>query len=304
MENPLKKTLIGLAKLTRFNEYVYFVLISSLLGVISAQGELTGRLFVLLLANWLGVGFAFMLNDIEDAPEDAFSEKNFDRNPISSGLISPHTARIATFVVGVTSAVLFALLGLWPFIFGIASLMLGFLYSFKSIRLKAMPYVELISHSLLLAGLPFLCGYFSFNITLNRFWFWPFIFITAVNMLIVLHGELSDLARDQKARLRQTAVQLGQRAATNLLIALVILVLSAGVFTFFVINLVPAWVILVAAILAIVLILPGYIKVRGSDPEVSVQEFFRKPLERAAALALILYFLLPWLNQIFPSGWF
>ncbi len=299
LETPLKSTLIGLAKLTRFDEHVFFVLITTFLGAAVGQATFGWRLLAVLGANLLAVSFAFMINDIEDAPEDAFSEKNYARNPVSSGLISPQLARAAAVGVVLLSIGLFALLGLQPLMFGLACLLLGWMYSVKSIRLKTMPYVELISHGLLLAGLPFLCGYFTFAARFNSTWFWPFTFVISARIIIVLYGELRNIEQDLLARIHPTVHLLGERAATNLMIAMVVLVASCGAVSFFFINLVPAWVLLFAASVAVLLMIPVIIKIRRGDPQVTAQGLFRKPLERAAALALVLHFLLPLLIRIF-----
>ena len=299
LETPLKRTLIGLARLTRFDEHVFFVLITTFLGAAAGQAVFGWRLVAALGANLLAVSFAFMINDIEDAPEDAFSEKNYARNPVSSGLISPQMAKTAAISVILLSIGLFALLGLRPLMFGMACLLLGWMYSIKSIRLKTMPYVELLSHGLLLAGLPFLCGYFTFAAGFNRTWFWPFTFVMSTRILIVLYGELRNLEQEHLARMHPTALLLGERAANNLMIAMIVLAASCGAVSFFFINLVPAWVLLFAAIVAALLLIPVVIKLRRGDPQVTAQGLFRKPLERAAALALVLHFLLPWLNRIF-----
>ena len=47
-------------RLTRFPEYVSFVIITTLLGAAAGQGSLEWPLIVVLVANWLAVGFAFM----------------------------------------------------------------------------------------------------------------------------------------------------------------------------------------------------------------------------------------------------
>ena len=155
-ETPLKKSFSALIKLVRFQEYGYFILITSLLGAVTAGGILSDRLLAILLANGLVVGFAHMVNDIEDAAEDVFSLKNSLRNPISSGLILPKTARLTAAIVGLIAVALFALMGRWPWIFGAGNLVLGLIYSHKAIRLKALPLVAFISRGALLAGLPFI----------------------------------------------------------------------------------------------------------------------------------------------------
>lgn len=300
----MKRTLTGLAKLTRFNEYVYFVAITTLLGVAAAGGEFNGQLLILLGANWTAVGFAFMINDVEDAPDDALSTGKLKRNPVSSGLISPKAARIATFIVALISAGLFSFLGFWPFILGVFSLLLGFLYSVKAVRLKTIAFFDVLSHSLMLAGLQYLCGYFTYASRFNQVWFWPFTFVMSISIYGELYNELRDLEGDRLARLRHTAIVLGERAATVFMNAMLILGLCAGVVTFFIINIIPAWVRLAIPVFVLVFILPTLIKIRRGDDSMAIQASLQKPLERAVAMALILQFLLPWLDQLWQLGLF
>lgn len=298
----MKKTLSGLTKLTRFYEFGYFVLITSLLGIAAAQGTLTARLVVVLLANWLAVSFAYMINDIEDAPDDAFSTKNSQRNPVSSGLISPKTARIAALLVGLIAAGLYAMLGLWTFIFGITCLFLGILYSLKAVRLKSMALMNIITRGLLLAGLPFFCGYFAFTSTLNRTWFWPFLFVISLSVFYDHRDEPRGVEGQWLSRVRQTAALFGGRSANTIVTAIIILVVTTGVVSFFLINLIPAWVMLTMSGMVILLILPPYLKTRRNETNESMQGLLISTLERAAAMALILQFVLPWLGRFFNSG--
>lgn len=300
----MKRTLRGLAKLTRFDEYAYFVVISTLLGVSAAGGTFTWRLPLILFANWFAVGFGFMINDIEDAPEDAFSKINYERNPVSSGLLAPRHARIAALCVGLVSAGLFGLLGFWPFIFGFTSLILGVLFSVQTVRLKTMAFVDILSHGLLLAGLQFLSGYFTFSNRLNQVWFWPFVFVVSVSIYGRLLKETRDLKGNQLSRLRNTAVFLGNRVTSVLMTAMLILAVFTGVVLVFLINLVPAWVMMVMAFLAVVFVLPQLIKNRRSDSGFTHPYSFEHPLKRAAALALVLQFFLPWLDQLMQLGIF
>ena len=65
----------GLIQLTRWQEYVPFVVPLTLLGGLLAARpngiDLDWRLVAVTLANILAVAYAFMINDIEDAPDDA-----------------------------------------------------------------------------------------------------------------------------------------------------------------------------------------------------------------------------------------
>jgi 4-hydroxybenzoate polyprenyltransferase len=295
----MNQTLKGIAKLTRFDEYVYFVIITTLLGVASAKGFLDWQLFILLPANWLAVGFAFMINDIEDAPDDALSPSKINRNPVSAGLITPQTARIATFIVGLVSAGLFSLLGTWPFLFGLISLILGYLYSSRSVRLKTIAFFDVLSHCLMLAGLQFLCGYFTYTNQLNQHWLWPFIFVMSISIYGELYNEIRDLEGDRAAQLRHTAIILGDKASHILMLTSLMMGIFSGIISFIVIDLIPLWVLIIMTILAALFILPPTLKLRRSDSSMAVQGALQKPLERAAAIALLLQFILPWLDQVF-----
>ncbi len=301
----MKKTIKGLIKLTRFNEYVYFVTITTLLGVAAAGGQPDWRLFLILLpANWLAVGFAFMINDVEDAPDDILSKDKMRRNPISAGLISPKTARMATYFVGVFSISLYSTLGAMPLILGIASLILGALYSLRYIRLKTIAFFDIISHSLMLAGLQLLCGYFTYTSRNTNDWFWPFMFVVSISIYGELYNEIRDAEVDRVAKLKHTAIYLGEKATHILMISMLVLGSFSGFISLFVINLIPAWVLMIMATLAVLFIIPPVFKLRRGDTGVTVQGAFHKPLERAAAFALVLQYLTPWLDHLWNLGLF
>jgi 4-hydroxybenzoate polyprenyltransferase len=304
VEKNLKKTINGLLKLTRFNEYIYFVVITTLLGVAAAEGTFDWQLVVVLVANWLAVGFAFMINDIEDAPDDALSSNKINRNPVSAGLITPKTARIWTFIVGIISAGLFALLGTWPFIFGMISLILGYLYSYRGVRLKTMAFFDIASHCLMLAGLQFLCGYFTYSQTLSQHWFWPFIFVVAISIYGELYNEIRDIEGDKAANLRHTAIVLGEKASHALMLVVLLIGVFSGIVSILIIDLIPFWVFMVMAGLAVLSVIPSLIKIRRGDSSMAIQGSLQKPLERAAAIALFLQYMLPWLNQVLHLGLF
>lgn len=298
MELCLPKTLKGLAKLTRFDEYVYFVIITTLLGVAAARGHFDWRMLVLIPANWLAVGFAFMINDVEDAPDDALSQKKADRNPISAGLITPKTARVASFLTGLLAAALFAVLGLWPFIFGLITLVLGYLYSYRGVRLKTMALLDILSHCLMLAGLQFLCAYFTYATRLERNWFWPFIFVMAISIYGELYNEIRDIEGDRQANLQHTAIILGERAAHILMTIVLVIGIFAGAVSLILIELIPLWVFFLMAVLAALFILPKALRIRRNDSSMAIQGSLQKPLERAAALALFLQYFLPWISAL------
>ncbi|MFW5713266.1 MAG: UbiA prenyltransferase family protein [Brevefilum sp.] len=292
----MQKTLKGLAKLTRFDEYVYFVIITTLLGVASGQGDFDWRFFVLIPANWLAVGFAFMINDVEDAPDDVLTHSKSNRNPISAGLLTLKTARIATFSVAVLSGILFGFLGLWPSIFGTITLILGYLYSHRGIRLKTIPFFDILSHCFMLAGLQFLSGYFTYASRLGQYWFWHFTFVMAISIYGEIYNEIRDIDVDRQANLQHTAIFLGERTAYILMIIMLGIGIFAGTMSLIMIELIPLWVFFTMAMLSILFLLPRVIKIGRDDTSISIQASIQKPFECAAALALILHYILPWLT--------
>ncbi|MFU8827509.1 MAG: UbiA family prenyltransferase [Brevefilum sp.] len=294
----MKSTLTGLAKLTRLNEFGYFILITTLLGVAAAGGGFDQRLALVLLANGLAVGFAYMVNDIEDAPEDAFSGKNKQRNPISSGLISTKTAKTAARVFGLLAVGLYVLLGWWTFTFGMACLLLGILYSHKAIRLKSAALLNMVSRGLLQAGLPFLCAYFAFNTTLNRTWIWPFLFMVFLSFFYDLHDARRADEAERQTRQDRLAALLGYRFAAIMMTAVVILLGSSGIVSFFLISLVPAWVKVTISALFLLFFIPPFLKFRRSQPPELIRGLLFNTLERAAAIGMCLQFLIPWVGQI------
>ncbi len=298
----MKKRLKGLLKLTRFNEYLYFVIITTLLGAASAGGNLDWRLIVVLAANWTAVGFAFMINIVEDAPDDAFLKEKANCNPVSAGMITPKAAYRFSYSVAGISALLFGFLGTWPFILGLLTLILGFLHANRHIRLKNIAFFDLLSHSMMLAGLQFLCSYFSYSTQFSMNWYWPFVFLVMISIYKKLSSEIHDLKEVQAAQCHHTAAALGEKTSHILILIVLIIATFSGMVTFFLINLIPYWVLIIMAILAVIFITPVAVKTRRSDKNIAIQSAFQKPLERAAALALILQFILPRLNQFFPLG--
>jgi len=201
-------TVRGLIKLVRYREYVPFVFVTTLVGVKLADAPLDWRLPVVLVANFLTVCYAFMINDIEDAELDALHPGKRLRNPISSGELRRLWAHTASGGVAFLTLALGVLLGGWALLLLAAGLVLGWAYSYQQLRLKALPVADLISHTLMLAGIQFLVGYFTYA---SGSWsIWPAL---AAFMLFSAYGELynelHDLDTDRAAGLHTTAVVLG-----------------------------------------------------------------------------------------------
>jgi 4-hydroxybenzoate polyprenyltransferase len=242
-----RRPLKGLLQLTRYREYVLFVCATTLFGAKLGGGDFDLRLLIVLLANILVVGFAFMYNDVEDAPDDAMDAKKARRNPISAGMISPRMGRWACVVVSAALLGLYALVGLMPFLLGAFCLALAFLYSWRVARLKSVPVADLISHSLSLAGLQFLCAYFVYDNGKPYSWLF-FLFVVLISVYGELNNEVRDIVVDRKAGIRHTANLIGLRWTKVLMViclASSVLVMGA----FIAMQFIPIWLILVPALI-------------------------------------------------------
>jgi len=299
----LKKTFQGLVKLTHFEAYFFIVVITTLLGITSAKGTFDWRFFVLLPANLLAVGFAYMVNDIENAPNDALAASGNNSNPVSAGWLSPKAARISTFLVAITAGVLFSLLGTWPVVFGSFSLLLGFLYTYRGTRFKNILFFDIVTHCLLFAGLQFLIGYFTFSPRLQMNWFWPFAFVLSLSIFNALRKQIRIIEKENTSQ-QNTAQFLGKRATHILMIIMMIFCIFSGSVALILVDIIPLWVFILGLVMTSLFALLSSFRERMDKSRLSTQDVFLNALERAAALALILQFIIPWVNQVLIINFF
>lgn len=236
-------------RLTRVDEFLAFVLVTTFFGFnVAGAFQFSIPLVATLLGNLLAVAFAFMINDVEDADDDARDAKKVHRNPISAGHVAPRTAYIACFLVAMGSAAFYAVAGWRPFVLGVLCLLLGLLYSWRAVRLKAIPGVDLASHVLLLAALQFLCAYFTFDVSGWR-WLLPCGFVIAVSLYGQLFNQLRDLECDRQAGFVNTVGLAGERFAHILVYGMIVLALALLV-ACVALGIVPVRVMVVAFVLA------------------------------------------------------
>lgn len=194
-----QKLLLIIKNFTRINEIFYFSFMLSLLGqfiALRGAGINWNNFILIAVINTLNSAFAFMINDIEDAEDDAKDPKKSKRNPISSKRLSRQIAQIITFLLIPTSFILSWFVNIHVAIVSVASIVLGFLYSWKKVRLKNIVVVDAVSHALYLSVLIFLSGYVSVRpISLNEFDI-PFWLIVMGSFIFSVSGSLANQYRD------------------------------------------------------------------------------------------------------------
>jgi len=291
----LSSQLKAVVALMRLREIVPFVLVTTLLGV-NVGGARPGlRLLVVLLGNLLVVAFAFMINDVEDAPDDALTPAKAVRNPISAGRLSPRIGYGASFAVAIGGLTLNAALGMWPLALGGLCLALGLLYSWRRVRLKAIPVADLLSHVLMLAALQFLCAYTAFQPG-GQPWLAPCLFVVAISMYGQLFNQLRDLDGDRRAGVNHTAARIGPRAAYTLMILLLLAALALLALSVWQ-GSVPLWTMGLAAGLSPVMLIVPVRRARLSGSATKVHALFHEPV-----LLLFVIVLLAWLAVGAPAS--
>ncbi|MER3545473.1 MAG: hypothetical protein C4311_12970 [Chloroflexota bacterium] len=260
---PWRRVLLDGFRLVRFPEFAHFILLTTLAAARLAGARLDWRLLVILLVNMLAAGFGFVINEVEDAPADALHPLKRRRNPVAAGRLSRRAGLAIASVLGGVALGLSALLGWAVFAISLVSLVLAWAYSWRSIRLKAMPIVDLLEHSWGLAGQQFVLTYLALG---GEAWHvvWP---VLAALMLVSMYGqfynELHDLETDRRAGIRTTAVFIGPRPARVLMYT----VLASGIATFVLAcwrRVVPWWVFIVPLLMLSLLLVWRWLVARFS----------------------------------------
>lgn len=258
----------ALLRLTRWNEHVLFTLPATLLGINLSITHTDGtapdsRALIVVAANVLAVAFAFMINDIEDAQDDARDPVRGARNAVSTGQITPRTAWIVTLLTGIAALMLFALAGPHVLVAGALTVGLSVLYSWRPVRLKALPLVDVIAHVLMLAALLFLAGYVTYSDSLHDAWI-----MAAALALISAYGQLYNQLRDydidRLAGLRNSASILGQQG-TQLILRICLVAAGVLLITSIVLGYLPlGFVGLLAGLSPLLVLLRSRTDMRGT----------------------------------------
>jgi len=231
------------AQLTRWREHVPYTIplvIGGAMFAVQLKGiQLDWRLLAVVFANILAMAFAFMINDIEDAPDDALNENKKAHNVISSGILSITEGSIAAAVAFALSLILYAIGGWWAFGLGGTTLVLSYLYSAYPFRLKARPITDVVSHALMLSGLLVMSGYFTYDAWPGPAWL-VIIGMTLFSAYGQFYNQVADYEVDKEAGLKNTVVLLGKLPTQILMYgslagAIITLIMAA----FY--NVFPAW---------------------------------------------------------------
>lgn len=192
-------------------------------------------MLILLCANQLAVVSTFMINDIEDAEEDAKDKKKLERNPISAKQITKKTGYVVTFVTMLAALVIYSYLGLNTFLVGLSIISIGYLYSWRKVRFKTMPPLDLISHAYFLGAGIVLTVFTTVN-SLTVFNFMVLSISALLSIEVELKYGMRDFELDKKTNVRTSVGTLGINKTKILRYLNYILIISLTVFLFKSVN--------------------------------------------------------------------
>lgn len=255
----------GIIHLSRWKEQLYLVSLTFLGGLVAYMvhgTQLDWRVFVVALANFLTVSFAFMINDMEDAEDDAAHPISAKRNPITNGTLDLKTAWIACGGVVLLALVLYFLGGGIVLAIGILNLILSFLYSWKPVRLKSSTIgLDIVSHTLMLGGLLPLAGYFIYTNQVHS----TIVFVAVATILASTYGQLYNQARDfdadKKAGIKNVTIRVGKKNAFILMYGAIAVAVVCGVLGVIQMGL-PDWFLPVVAVSIVIGLVMTFLFIR------------------------------------------
>ena len=213
-KSPFSLKLNAILKLSRWRQHVPYtlplVIAGALLAVNQVDAVLDWRLLAVVIANILAMTFAFMINDVVDAPDDALNPIKTKSNVISQGILSYQEGYWIAGAFFLLSASLFFFGGWLSFLAGLATLILSFAYSAPPLRLKSRPIVDVVSHILMLSALLMLSAYFIYDTQPNQAW-WVIIAVTMASAYGQFYNQVDDFETDKQAQLKNTAMLLGKQ---------------------------------------------------------------------------------------------
>jgi 4-hydroxybenzoate polyprenyltransferase len=233
----------AIRKLARWRQHVPYtvplVILGALLAVQLNGAVIDWRLFPVLLANILAMSFAFMINDIQDAPDDALNPTRLNTNVINQGTITHFEGIILSVLIFVVAFLLFTIGGWRTLIVGSLTLVLSYMYSAQPFRLKARPIVDIVSHVLMLSGLLMLSGFYTYANDPGAAWL-IFVAVVLGSAYGQFYNQLSDFDNDKHVGLKNTAILLGHRWTfiimyTSIIVAVLLFCIAI------VLNMFPIW---------------------------------------------------------------
>ncbi len=213
-------------RLSRFEDYYHTVILATVAGML-LSGTYTLHVVPLILANMFYMAFSFAFNNSQDYKEDRKDKKK--SNVVSRGRIKYSDAVIVSFIFLLLSVSFIVMTKIELIFIYAPAILLSFLYSWRKVRLKTKPMIDVFIHGFAFGGIFVLSGYLlsgSLDEISTAFFLAAFFASASVEIL----NEIRDFNGDKSQSFRTTAIVLGKKNARAAF--LVFLSLSA-VFTLY-----------------------------------------------------------------------
>ena len=225
--NPVKDYLYP-----RYIKDVFYFPFLIIIAVFFTKSPLNISVFVAIVVNLFATIFVFLINDIEDREDDAKSPGKRFINPFGYGIWKVELGWIAlVMIVLLTLGMSFVFNGTLPALIAFSILLTSGLYSWKKLRLKNIPVLDISTHAYFFATSTVL--YFSL-LPASTWSHATWLTLIAV-FLASAYGDLSneyrDFEDDRKSGLKNSAYYLGKKptqALAYLLLSLSTVLIAIG----------------------------------------------------------------------------
>lgn len=214
-------------RFTRIFDYVYvLLLIFPLIFLISPHNLFSYKTVIIFFANLCLTAFGYVFNDLEDAVDDYHDVEKRGRNPVASGEVTRRQSYLFNFFLLFVGLSLLVFISPPVFFVGLVLALVGFVYSWRPLRLKSMPVLDLVSHVLALGALQFLITYLAFRpLDLSVA---PFLMvIVPASMINEIIQEMNDFDVDSETSINNT-IQRFERSDVNRLLAFLVVIVVVG----------------------------------------------------------------------------
>lgn len=183
------------------------------LGFVVARGFLAPPLDILLFSiiGVLLLAFGFSANNFFDIKEDK------EKGEIKNLLIQNKKNFFLSVSPGILALLLSSYFGAEIFLFVLVAGLIGFFYSAPPLRMKARPFLDLISHGLFAGALIFLFPLLIFSPGLTFFHYSIAFSIFYLSTMLETRNHLEDYQSDFRAGLRTTVCFLGYKKSESFL---------------------------------------------------------------------------------------
>ena len=212
-------------RFTRLWDYAHMLLLLfPVIFLISPANLFTYKALMVFAANLCLTAFGYMYNDLEDAVDDYHDLEKRERNPVASGEITRNQSFLANLVILGAGLLMLAYVSSFVFFLGVVFSFVGFLYSWRTLRLKSTPIWDVVSHVIFLGANQFLITYAAFRpLDLHAL---PYLMIIVPFSLMneIMH-ELIDFEVDKETEISNTVQMLSGFNVRKLLVILSVTVI-------------------------------------------------------------------------------